>query len=91
MKINRTVTADTRANTAPTFNLIEDIAVLKSGKRPVKLVYGSWGDREPKFEIRSFYEDESGEMVPAKGIGLDQSALVALYDAIGAMLADGKE
>lgn len=90
MKITRETTAATnKANqTAPQFNLIEEIATLREGKRPLKLLYGSWGDREAKFEIRTMFEDESGELVPAKGIGLTQDELVALYDAIGKMLAE---
>lgn len=88
VKVNRQAVqavAKAEEKKAPEFELIEELATLKEGKVPVKFVYGAWNGNDPKFEIR-MYKEVDGQMVPTKGIGLDQAMLIKLYDAITEIL-----
>lgn len=79
--------AQPKAKENAKFTLIEELATVSEGKKVIKLLYGTWNDNEPKFEIRQMKEID-GEEVPTKGIGLTQQELINLYDEIGKLITD---
>ena len=72
-----------------TFNVVEQLAeISKRGDRAcVRLDYASWGDGDPKYELR-IWKEKDGVMIPTKGIGLTGEELIALRDKLNEMEAE---
>ena len=75
--------SDSKAKSdAPTYEVLEEIGTLgKRGAWEVKVRYMSWNGKEPKYDIRTWKEDEDGEKC-GKGIGLSGEELLVLRDLL---------
>lgn len=69
-----------------TYTLIEECGNITD---TIKLTYGKWGEREEKYDIRSWYKDKNTEEMKAgKGISLSGEQLEELYEIIKKMVED---
>lgn len=80
----------TETKKAITFTVQEECGVIatrskRKGDEVIRLDYGSWGDNNPKYELRIWSERENGEMAPGKGIGLTGEELITLGELIAKM------
>lgn len=67
---------------APTYKVLDEIGTLgKRGAWEVKVRYMSWNGKEPRYDIRTWKDDEDGEKC-GKGIGLSGEELLALRDLL---------
>ena len=69
-----------------TFNVVDKLFEIgKRGQKAcVRLDYASWGDGDPKYELR-IWKEKDGVMIPTKGIGLTGEELIALRDKLNEM------
>lgn len=82
MKIKKSTTkAKTKEN--PTYEVLEECGTLSSNSRgwELKLRYISWNGNEPKYDLRSWKEDENGERC-GKGMTLTGEELEALLNIL---------
>lgn len=86
MAIRKTNTKPALKATEPTYEVIEECGVLSTNSRgwELKLRYMSWNGNEPKYDLRSWKEDENGEKC-SKGITLTGEELEALLDILKEM------
>ena len=70
----------------PTYEVLEECGVLSTNDRgwELKLRYLSWNGNEPKYDLRSWKEDENGERC-GKGITLTGEELEALLKILTAL------
>ena len=76
-----------------TYEVIEEcgtVATLKNGDE-LKLRFMSWNGRDPKYDLRPWGVDDSGEEVCLKGIGLTGEQLEALGELINKMTEEDTE
>lgn len=73
-------------STEPTYEVIEECGTLSTNSRgwELKLRYISWNGNEPKYDLRSWKEDENGEKC-SKGITLTGEELEALLEILKGM------
>ena len=59
----------TKATEGPTYEVLEECGTLSANARgwELKLRYISWNGNDPKYDLRSWKEDENGEKC-SKGI-----------------------
>ncbi len=78
MAIRKTNVKET-TKTEPTYEVLEECGTLSTNNRgwELKLRYIKWNDNEPKYDLRSWKEDENGEKC-SKGITLTGEELEAL-------------
>ena len=71
------------AKTDPTYEVIEECGTLSTNDRgwELKLRYMSWNGNEPKYDLRSWKEDENGEKC-SKGITLTGDELENLLNIL---------
>ena len=71
----------------PTYEVLEECGTLSSNARgwELKLRYISWNGNEPKYDLRSWKEDENGEKC-SKGITLTGEELEALLNILNKMV-----
>lgn len=69
--------------TEPTYQVIEECGTISSNGRgwKTKLRYISWNGNEPKYDLRSWKEDETGEKC-GKGITLTGEELESLLSIL---------
>lgn len=72
--------------TEPTYEVLEECGTLSTNNKgwEMKLRYMSWNGNEPKYDLRSWKEDETGEKC-SKGITLTGEELEALLDILKTM------
>ena len=70
----------------PTYEVLEECGTLSTNSRgwEMKLRYVSWNGNEPKYDLRSWKEDETGEKC-SKGITLTGEELEALLGILKGM------
>lgn len=73
-------------STEPTYEVIEECGTLSTNSRgwELKLRYVAWNGNEPKYDLRSWKEDENGEKC-SKGITLTGEELEALLEILKGM------
>lgn len=73
----------TATTNEPTYKVLEEIGTLSTNAKgwKLKLRYISWNGKEPKYDLRSWLEDETGEKC-SKGITLTGEELEALYEVL---------
>lgn len=73
----------TATTNEPTYKVLEEIGTLSTNAKgwELKLRYISWNGKEPKYDLRSWLEDETGEKC-SKGITLTGEELEALYEVL---------
>ena len=83
MAIRKTTKPATKATESPTYEVIEECGVLSTNSRgwELKLRFMSWNGNEPKYDIRSWKEDENGEKC-SKGITLTGDELENLLNIL---------
>lgn len=65
------------------YDVKEKIGVIAdNGKNTLELRLVSWNDKEPKYDIRTWYEDDKGIEKCNKGICLTKAELVSLGELI---------
>jgi hypothetical protein len=65
------------------YEITEELGELsKSGSNTKEVNYISYGGREPVLDIRSWYEDESGEKKMSKGITLKKDEVIKLREIL---------
>ena len=72
--------------TEPTYEVLEECGTISSNGRgwETKLRYISWNGNEPKYDLRSWKEDENGEKC-TKGITLTGEELETLLNILKKM------
>lgn len=72
--------------TEPTYEVIEECGTLSTNDRgwEMKLRYIAWNGNEPKYDLRSWKEDENGEKC-SKGITMTGEELEALLEILKGM------
>lgn len=70
----------------PTYEVLEECGTLSTNNKgwEMKLRYMSWNGNEPKYDLRSWKEDETGEKC-SKGITLTGEELEALLGILKEM------
>ena len=70
----------------PTYEVLEECGTLSTNSRgwEMKLRYISWNGNEPKYDLRSWKEDETGEKC-SKGITLTGEELETLLKILKGM------
>lgn len=69
------------------FNIERHIEQIGSTRNAVKqLNVVSWNKAPARLDLRSWREDENGDLQPCKGITLTDSEAKALYNALGGYL-----
>ena len=69
------------------FDILEHIAEIGSNRQGYKqLNVVSWNKAPARLDLRSWREDENGDLQPCKGITLTDSEAKALYNALGGYL-----
>ena len=83
MAIRKTASA---ATTEPMYKVLEECGTLSTNAKgwSLKLRYISWNGNDPKYDLRSWCEDENGERC-GKGIILTGNELEALLDILKEM------
>lgn len=79
--------SNTKAKTTePTYEVLEECGTLSTNNKgwAMKLRYMSWNGNEPKYDLRSWKEDETGEKC-SKGITLTGEELESLLDILKSM------
>lgn len=86
MAIRKTNTKVATKPTEPTYEVLEECGILSTNSRgwELKLRYISWNGNEPKYDLRSWKEDENGEKC-SKGITLTGEELEALLNILKEM------
>lgn len=56
--------------------------IADNGKNTLELRIVSWNDKEPKYDIRTWYEDDKGIEKCNKGIQLTEKELMVLGELI---------
>ena len=76
----------TKTTTEPTYEVLEECGTISSNSRgwEMKLRYISWNGNEPKYDLRSWKEDENGEKC-SKGITLTGEELESLLNILKKM------
>ncbi len=66
------------------YEIVENVGVISSNSRGwnKELIFISWNDRDPKFDIRDWAEDHSKM---GKGISLTKEELIALRDLLNSL------
>ena len=66
------------------YEIVENVGVISSNSRgwQKELNFISWNDRDPKFDIRDWAEDQSKM---GKGISLTKEELIALRDLLNSL------
>ena len=81
MAINKSGKGNGNGN-GVTYETIERYVIAeRSGGYKLELRFMSWNGNEPKYDLRTWKEDEDGEKC-GKGIGLTGEELIALKDMI---------
>ena len=74
------------------FNVVDKIGVLDSDSpNPKELRVVAWGNNEPKYDVRSWIQNEDGSETPCKGITFDSEELYSLYELLQEMNEDESE
>lgn len=74
------------------FTVVDKLGVLDSdSSTPKELRVVAWGDNEPKYDLRSWKQNEDGTETPCKGITLDSEELYSLYEILQEMNEDDSE
>ena len=83
MAIRKTSTKSAAKTTEPTYEVFEECGTLSTNNRgwELKLRFMSWNGNEPKYDIRSWKEDENGEKC-SKGITLTGEELETLLEIL---------
>ena len=63
-----------------TCDVIEDIKTEQIADGELRLQVVSWNKGQPKLEYRRYFEHASGEMRPAKLVGIDADTLQLIED-----------
>ena len=84
MAFKKTVT--NKSTQEPTYKVLEECGTISTNARgwSMKLRYISWNGKDPKYDLRSWKNDESGEKC-GKGItltGEEMEALLAIMQAM---------
>lgn len=67
------------------------VATIPNGRRGEELrVYLSFYKGRPYFGMRTWYEDQAGDMKPGKGVNTKLELLPAIAEAVNAALAKAK-
>ena len=76
-----------KATEGPTYEVLEECGTLSTNSRgwEMKLRYIAWNGNEPKYDLRSWKEDENGEKC-SKGITLTGEELEALLNILNKMV-----
>lgn len=64
------------------FEITEEIATIRKGRMPLLLNRVSFYGREPMLDLRKWYEDPDGYMMPGKGISMSDDTAKTLTDAL---------
>jgi hypothetical protein len=71
------------------YTVVEKIGVLDSDSpNPKELRVVAWGDNEPKYDVRSWIQNEDGSETPCKGITFDSEELYSLFEILQEMNED---
>ena len=72
-----------------TMEILEECGtVSENGKNRTLLRFISWNGNEPKYDLRTWYEDKNGNEKCGRGIALTGEELVELYNIIGKLMED---
>ena len=76
----------TKATQEPSYEVLEECGTISTNARgwSMKLRYISWNGKDPKYDLRSWKEDESGEKC-GKGITLTGEEMETLFTIMQAM------
>lgn len=87
MAIKKSGTSD---NKEINYKVLEECGELTPRAKggTVKLRYLSWNDRDPKYDLRLWSEDEDGSEKCGKGIGLTGEELEELCEVIGKLIKE---
>lgn len=72
------------------YEVVQDCGLISTDSkgRETRLRLISWNDREPKYDIRTWWEDENGEEKCGKGISLTGEQVEKLYVIIGQLMSE---
>ena len=74
------------------FSVVKKIGVLDSDSpNPKELRVVTWGNNDPKYDIRNWKQNEDGTETPLKGITFDSEELYSLYEILRTMNEDESE
>ena len=75
----------TKSTSEPTYKVLEECGTISTNKGwDLKLKYISWNGRDPKYDLRTWKEDEDGEKC-GKGITLTGEELEELLKLLQSM------
>ena len=75
----------TKSTSEPTYKVLEECGTISTNKGwDLKLRYISWNGRDPKYDLRTWKEDEEGEKC-GKGITLTGEELEELLKLLQSM------
>lgn len=88
MKVKIITTGASAEKKGLTFNVKQELFEIgkRGDKQAIRLDYASWGDGDPKYELR-LWKEKDGVMQATKGIGLTGEELIALRNALNTMEA----
>lgn len=62
--------------------------ISENGKNRTLLRYISYNGKEPKYDLRQWYEDKNGNEKCGRGLTLTGEELIELYNIIGKLMED---